>query len=104
MAVIASMNFEFEKVVTFGEPRIGTNLCSPLWNQTEHIRFVNGNDLVTNIPPESPAYIHYGKEFSIPVIDDYEPDDSFLDHSIINYADRINRMNTRFILDRKEPN
>lgn len=63
MAVIASMNFEFEKVVTFGEPKIGTNLCSPLKNQAGHICFVNGNDLVANVPPESPAYIHHGKEF-----------------------------------------
>lgn len=104
MAVIASMNYDFEKVVTFGEPRVGTNLCSPLNDPSGHIRFVNGNDLVTTLPPESPAYIHHGIEQLIPVVNDYQPNDSFLDHSIINYADRIKTMDTRFLLDRHEAN
>ncbi len=104
MAVIAAMNYDFEKVVTFGEPRVGTNLCNPLKDQSGHIRFVNGSDLVTTIPPESPAYIHHGREKLIPVVNDYKSNDSYLDHSIINYADRIKTMDTKFLLNRHEAN
>ena len=95
MAVIAGMHYNFEKIVTFGEPRIGSNIHKALLGKPLHRRFVNGNDMVTNAIPASCSYKHYGtleilgcnkgqsfffSEFFF---------SEFYDHSIINYAERL---------------
>ena len=101
MAVIAGMSNKFDKVVTFGEPRVGGNINLLGDNGHEnHIRFVNGKDIVTTAIPETSSYIHYGIEKLIPVVEDHEFFvGNLFDHSIINYADRIKMIHPGFILD-----
>lgn len=88
MAVIAGMTRKFTRIVTFGEPRVGTHIQhSSLAASTPHIRYVNGCDPVTTIVPTVPpfSFEHHGEERKI--IDSKKNDENRLfDHSIINYA------------------
>lgn len=88
MALIAGMTRKFERIVTFGEPRVGKNIAKNcLADSTRHIRYVNGRDPVTTIVPEAPpfSFEHHGEER--PISDSKKTDDNrFFDHSIINYA------------------
>jgi predicted lipase len=91
MAVITGMTHEFEQIVTFGEPRVGKDI--KLFggvDDSKHIRFVNGKDIVTSIIPAMPAYAHHGIEKHIPLIDGHEFFiGSLLDHSILHYVYQI---------------
>ena len=82
MAVIAGMIYSFNKIVTFGEPSVGNNLERTIEPSCPHIRYVNGDDPVTKIVPES-LFKHHGK---LKKIMDIEGTDFRFDHSIINYA------------------
>lgn len=88
MALIAGMTHQFNRIVTFGEPRVGRNLDkNGLAASTPHIRYVNGRDPVTSIVPTVPpfSFEHHGEERCIS--DSKNTDDNRLfDHSIINYA------------------
>ena len=82
MAVVAGMKYSFKKIVTFGEPSVGHNIESAIESET-HIRYVNGDDPVTKIIPES-LFEHHGKLIRIQDIDG--PNYKY-DHSIISYAE-----------------
>lgn len=88
MALIAGMTRKFDRVVTFGEPRVGRNIDkNSLVASTSHIRYVNGRDPVTAIVPTVPpfSFEHHGEARCIS--DSKKTDDNRLfDHSIINYA------------------
>ena len=65
MATVAGMRYEFEDVVTIGEPRVGYNIDKE-FKAKGHTRVVNGNDPVTKIPPPIPfVYEHHGEEIKI---------------------------------------
>jgi hypothetical protein len=82
MAVIAGIRYSFKKIVTFGEPSVGNNLDNTIEPGCSHIRYVNGDDPVTKIVPES-LFKHHGE---LKEIRDSEGPDFRFDHSIINYA------------------
>jgi Lipase (class 3) len=88
MALIAGMTRKFERIVTFGEPRVGKNIENNcLAGSTPHIRYVSGRDPVTTMVPTVPpfSFEHHGEERSIS--DPKKTDGNRLfDHSIINYA------------------
>ncbi|MDQ6955656.1 MAG: lipase family protein [Mariprofundaceae bacterium] len=90
MAVIVGMSYAFEKIVTFGEPRVGAGIILQGDDGLSHTRFVNGKDIVTAIIPEMPIYTHHGVEQKL-----FEHEESeffvgsILDHSIINYVERL---------------
>jgi len=82
MAVVAAIMYDFDKVVTFGEPAVGKDIDKTIGENCPHIRYVNGNDPVTKIVPEA-IYPHHGKCENI----GKETLISWrFDHSIINYA------------------
>lgn len=83
MAVIAGIKHSFYKIVTFGEPSVGNDLDNTIEGSCPHIRYVNGDDPVTKIVPES-LYQPHGTCVKIKDIDG--PDARF-DHSIINYSE-----------------
>ena len=89
MALIAGMTHQFNRIVTFGEPRVGRHIDkNGLAASTPHIRYVNGRDPVTAIVPTVPpfSFEHHGEERFIS--DSKKDDDNRLfDHSIINYAE-----------------
>lgn len=87
MAVIAGMHHSFKEIVTFGEPRVGKNIANGFKSNT-HIRYVNGNDRVTKIVPKK-LYEHHGIPIEINDIKrkNFIGSNSFIDHSIINYAE-----------------
>lgn len=88
MALIAGMTHQFNRIVTFGEPRVGRHIGkNSLAASTPHIRYVNGRDPVTAIvPTQAPfSFEHHGEERCIS--DSKKTDDNRLfDHSIINYG------------------
>jgi len=82
MAVIAGLIHDFDRIVTFGEPRVGRNIDATMAETCTHRRYVNGKDPVTRVVPKM-LYNHHGTEIQITDIDG--PDMRY-DHSIINYA------------------
>ncbi|NOQ14889.1 MAG: hypothetical protein GQ583_10500 [Methyloprofundus sp.] len=91
IALISGMYYEFEAIVTFGEPRVGVNITEELkGNSVNHIRYVNGHDLVTKGISEGKNYHHHGEEKKLAISPPHFISTSdALDHSIINYAVRI---------------
>jgi|GEM_PF-2335296 len=87
MATIAGMRNTFHEVVTFGEPRVGRDISSE-FKAKRHIRYVNGDDPVTKIPPRwwPFSYEHHGTRKKI-----VDPDgpNAIYDHSIIYYAENL---------------
>ena len=81
MAVIAGMKYSFKEIVTFGEPSVGNDLDKTI-KRDSHIRYVNGDDPVTKIVPES-LFKHHGK---LTEIEDIGGSDCRFDHSIISYS------------------
>lgn len=69
MATLASVDFQYNfpglvvKVVTFGSPRIGNKAFQASYTHRvpENARVVNGNDLVTRLPPKMFNYEHVGE-------------------------------------------
>ena len=82
MAVVAGIIYSFKKIVTFGEPSVGNNLENTIEPGCSHIRYVNGDDPVTKIVPES-LFKHHGE---LKEIRDIEGPDFRFDHSIVNYS------------------
>jgi hypothetical protein len=84
MAVIAGMRYEFEDVVTIGEPRVGYNIEKE-FKAKGHQRIVNGNDPVTKIPLPVPfVYEHHTDEIKIE--DPVDGPDARYDHAPGDYS------------------
>ena len=64
MATIATSRFEetqkVEQLTTFGSPRVGTRKFVK-HIETNHMRFVNNNDIVTKVPLFIMGYKHHGE-------------------------------------------
>ena len=91
IALISGMYYEFEAIVSFGEPRVGVNISKELkGNSVNHIRYVNGHDLVTKGIAEGRNYRHHGEEKNLAMSPPHFISISdALDHSIVNYAVRM---------------
>jgi triacylglycerol lipase len=89
MATLAGMYHPFEAVMTFGEPRVGENI-DRAFKAKSHIRYRNGNDPVTMVPPERPfGYDHHGDV--VRISDPGGATDFRYDHAIVYYAENLNR-------------
>lgn len=89
MATLAGMYHPFEAVITFGEPRVGENI-GRAFKAKSHIRYRNGNDPVTMVPPERPiGYDHHGDV--VRISDPGGAMDFRYDHAIVYYAENLNR-------------
>jgi len=88
MATLAGMRHSFEGVTTFGEPRVGSNV-GKAFKSKNHNRYVNGDDPVTEVPPEFLFdYEHHGN--LMPVRDEDGTTNMMYDHSIIYYSENLN--------------
>ena len=88
MATLAALRRPFHGVVTFGEPRVGRGLDGVL-RADIHTRYVNGDDPVTDVPPELFGYRHHGT--AIHVADADGSRDARFDHAVIYYAENVGR-------------
>lgn len=87
MATLAGMRHSFEKVITFGEPRVGIHI-EKAFKSKVHTRYVNGDDPVTKLPPELLfGYDHHGTP--IHIADRNGETDLKYDHSIIYYSENL---------------
>jgi len=87
MAVVAGMRYEFEDVVTIGEPRVGCDIEKE-FKAKRHTRIVNGIDPVTKIPPHIPfVYEHHGDEIKIE--DPVGGPNLLYDHAPGDYSDYL---------------
>jgi len=87
ISTLAAMRYPFENVITFGEPRVGSNIGAA-FKAKNHLRYVNGKDPVPTVPPEFIfAYKHHGTEKNI-IVKNGEADIRF-DHSIIFYSENL---------------
>ena len=87
MALITAMKYPVKEVLTFGSPRVGRGIKKVISNEM-HTRYVNGDDIVTKLPPPwFSYYLHHGMKKHI--IQNKE--NLFLDHSIIDYSKEILR-------------
>ncbi|MCW8900113.1 MAG: lipase family protein [Gammaproteobacteria bacterium] len=84
MATITAMKCPVKEVITFGEPRAGRKIQKVISNDM-HTRYVNGNDIVTKVPPSLFSYyLHHG--IKKPIANGDGSKDLLFDHSIINYS------------------
>jgi hypothetical protein len=83
MAAVAGTRRPFAEVVTFGAPRVGTGIAK-VFQAKRHVRYVNGRDPITIVPPKSLGFEHHGEEIRL-----IDPDGSSIqyDHGIIYYAE-----------------
>ena len=87
LSTIAAMRYPFEEVITFGEPRVGSQI-ELAFKAKNHLRFINGKDPVPSVPPEFIFdYKHHGIEKNISVKNDET--DALYDHSIISYSENL---------------
>lgn len=88
MAVIAGMTYPFERIVTFGAPRVGQDIHRAIAEPSRHIRYVNGNDPVPHMVPTFYPfqYRHHGELRTI-VDHNHGGPHVLYDHSIVNYAE-----------------
>jgi len=88
MALIAGMTYPFERIVTFGAPRVGQDIHLTIADPSRHIRYVNGNDPVPRIVPTVYPfrYQHHGEQRTI-VDHNHGGPNVLYDHSIVNYAE-----------------
>lgn len=87
MATITAMKYPVEAVTTFGEPRVGRKIHKVILSDN-HTRYVNGDDIVTMVPPTFFSYYkHHGNKKQISDRDGGR--DLLFDHSIINYSENL---------------
>lgn len=87
MATLAGMRHPFEKVTTFGEPRVGIRIDRAFQSKS-HTRYINGDDPVTKLPPELfYGYDHHGN--LIHIADSDSETDFRYDHSIVCYSNNL---------------
>lgn len=87
LSTLAAMRYPFEGVITFGEPRVGSQI-ELAFKAKNHIRYINGKDPVPSLPPEFIYnYKHHGEEKNISI---KEGDaDVLYDHSIVYYSKNL---------------
>lgn len=87
MATLSAMRHPFQKVVTFGEPRVGMHI-EKAFKPNEHTRYINGDDPVTKLPPELLfGYDHHGTP--VHIADRNGETDFRYDHSIVYYSENL---------------
>ena len=87
MATLAGMRHCFEGVITFGEPRVGIHIDKE-FRSKKHVRYINGDDPVTKIPPELIfGFDHHGEP--IRICDNDGRTDFKYDHSIVYYSENL---------------
>lgn len=87
MATLAGMRHSFEKVTTFGEPRVGIHI-DKAFKSNSHTRYINGDDPVTKLPPELfYGYDHHGNP--IHITNRNGETDFRYDHSIVYYSENL---------------
>ncbi|MFQ5354978.1 MAG: lipase family protein [Mariprofundaceae bacterium] len=87
LATLAGMSYAFESVITFGEPRVGFHI-DMAFKAKNHIRYVNGDDPVTKVPPELLfGYDHHGEVARVRNKDGRT--DFRYDHSIVYYSENL---------------
>ena len=87
MAMLAGMRHSFEKVTTFGEPRVGIHI-DKAFKSNSHTRYINGDDPVTKLPPELfYGYDHHGNP--IHITNRNGETDFRYDHSIVYYSENL---------------
>ncbi len=91
MATAAGLLLPFAGVVTFGELRVGSGIGRE-FRAGVHTRYVNGDDPAPRLPPSwwPFGYEHHGDEVSL--VDPEGPDPRY-DHSILDYADKLDVVN-----------
>ncbi len=87
MATIAGMRRRFTEVVTFGEPRVGSNIAREFQSE-RHTRYVNGDDPVTMVPPTwwPFSYEHHGEAV---FVEDSVGTNLLYDHAVVYYAQNL---------------
>ena len=86
LATLAGLHAPFDRVVTFGEPRVGVKIDRE-FRSGEHTRYVNGRDPVPLVPFRWPfGFEHHGDLISL-----RDPDGPSLrfDHGIVYYAELL---------------
>jgi hypothetical protein len=86
MATLAGMRFEFQAVVTFGEPPVGRNIEKTFISK-RHLRYVNGEDPISNLPEIFSNY--FGEPLQLNNADGLA--DWHYDHAISYYAENLFR-------------
>lgn len=82
MALITAMKYPVEGVYSFGSPRVGRGIKKVV-SLDKHNRYVNGDDIVTTLPPSwFSYYLHHG---SLRHMESKEGN-LLLDHSIVDYS------------------
>ena len=89
MATLAGLRRRFTEVVTFGEPRVGSNIASE-FQAERHTRYVNGDDPVAMVPPEwwPFSYEHHGEAV---LLRDAVGPNLLYDHAVVYYAQNLER-------------
>lgn len=88
MALIAGMTYPFERIVTFGAPRVGRDIHLTIAEPSRHIRYVNGNDPVPRLfPTVVPFRFKHHGELRTIVDKGHGGPNVLYDHSIVNYAE-----------------
>ncbi len=87
MATIAGMRRRFTEVVTFGEPRVGSNIASE-FQAERHTRYVNGDDPITSVPPSwwPFSYEHHGEAVRL---GDPDGPNVLYDHAVVYYTQNL---------------
>jgi len=83
LSCLAGTRFPFDRIVTFGEPRVGLGLES-IFRAGEHRRIVNGRDPVCRVPLPI-GYRHHGD--ATVLVDPHHGTSATYDHAIVYYAE-----------------
>jgi hypothetical protein len=86
LATLAGMRYEFQAVVTFGEPPVGRDI-EKMFKSKRHLRYVNGEDPVSNLPEIFSNY--FGEPLQLNNADGLS--DWRYDHAIGYYAENLFR-------------
>ena len=97
-AHLISENITPTSVYTYGQPRVGNSEFAEFYSEMSkhHYRFVNNNDVVTKVPPESVtikgtklSYTHVGQQVYIKTNGDLEADTSSFNKTVDGIFGRI---------------
>jgi hypothetical protein len=86
LATLAGMRFQFQAVVTFGEPPVGRDM-EKMFLSKRHLRYVNGEDPISNLPEIFSNY--FGEPLQLHNADGLS--DWRFDHAISYYAENLFR-------------
>jgi hypothetical protein len=84
LATLAGMRFEFQAVVTFGEPPVGRDI-EKMFLSKRHLRYVNGDDPISNLPEIFSNYFGEPLQIASPNV----PTDWRYDHAITDYEENL---------------